>query len=604
MSVINNYDVIVVGGGHAGAEAAHAAARIGVKTALVTMSRQTIAQLSCNPAIGGLAKGQIAREVDAMGGLMGLATDIGGIQFRMLNRSKGPAVWAPRAQADKDLYPRAVQDLLAKCPNLDIIEETAAQLKVTGSAITGLVCESGLQLEAPTVVLTAGTFLRGLMHLGTEQIKGGRFEEPSSEYLTDSLEQLGIHTERLKTGTPARIDAASIDYDKVAIQPGDEVPVPFSFLNDRIAQEQMCCWITFTNEQTHNIIRNNLDRAPMVTGQIQSAGPRYCPSIETKIMRFADKDRHQIFLEPEGRTTNSVYCNGISTSLPRDVQVEMIRSIKGLEHAKILRYAYAIEYDYVPPLQIRATLETKKVRGLFLAGQINGTSGYEEAAGQGLIAGVNAARYVKGQEPVILGRDQAYIGVLIDDLVTRGVDEPYRMFTSRAEHRLLLRSDNADERLTPLGRQWGVVDDNRWEAFQAKQAQKQQIRDYIESYRIDGKHLRSLLCQMGHDQNWLTDAVPELIEKNVDPFALQTIVNDIRYAGYVEKQKKLIERYKQTENVKLPRNFDYTAIPQLSNEAKSRLNKIQPENLGQASRVTGINPADITVLMVYLRKQS
>jgi len=598
----NSYEVIVVGGGHAGVEAAYAAARLGVRVALVTIGIDTIAQMSCNPAIGGLAKGQIVREIDALGGIMALAIDKAGIQFRMLNRSKGPAVWAPRAQADMQDYQNQIRLLLSKCENLVTIEDTVGRLLLSDGRVTGIVCESGREITAPTVVLTTGTFLRGVMHTGAKQWHGGRYDEPAAEKLSNSLEKAGLKLKRLKTGTPARVAAESIDYSKLQEQRGDENAVPFSFMNDRIEQEQLSCWITYTNEQTHRIIRDNLERAPLYTGQINSTGPRYCPSIETKIIRFADKQRHQVFLEPQGRRTNWVYCNGVSTSLPKDVQEQMLRSIEGLEKVKILRYGYAIEYDYVPPMQIRATLETKKIKGLFLAGQINGTSGYEEAAGQGLLAGVNAARSIRKQEPVILRRDQAYIGVMIDDLVTKGVDEPYRMFTSRAEHRLLLRSDNADQRLTPVGCEWGLIDDKRRQRFEQKQKQVEAIRDYLQKRTIDGKPLEQLLRQQCRDENWLLEFDKELAQKQFDKTALQQVVNDVRYAGYIQKQQRLIERFRQAEKIKLPENFDYHGVSQLRCEAREKLDTVQPANLGQASRISGITPADITVLMISLKK--
>jgi len=599
------YDVIVVGGGHAGAEAAYSAWRLGARTALVTMSKATIAQMSCNPAIGGLAKGQIVREIDALGGLMGLAADEAGIQFRMLNRSKGPAVWGPRAQADKQLYQETVRAMLEASAGLVLIEDTAAQLRVRDKAVTGVVCASGRELGADAVVLTTGTFLRGLMHLGTEQEPGGRYGDAAANELSASLREAGLDLGRLKTGTPARLDGETIDFSRLEAQCGDEEPRPFSFLNERIAQEQVCCHITFTNRQTHEIIRRNLDRAPLYTGQIQSTGPRYCPSIETKLVRFADKERHQVFLEPEGRDTNWVYCNGVSTSLPRDVQEAMIHSIAGLEEAGILRYGYAIEYDYVPPLQIRATLEAKAVGGLFLAGQINGTSGYEEAAAQGLMAGVNAVRHVRKMDGVTLRRDEAYIGVMIDDLVTKGVDEPYRMFTSRAEHRLLLRADNADERLTPLGREWGLVGDERYGRFTEKQGQLQEIRQYLREHRLghDGTVLEQRLRQPGHDVGWLLAQDGELAGRGYQRDALQQAINDARYVGYIDKQQRLIERSRRAQGMRLPAEFDYHSISQLRFEAQEKLNVVQPMDLGQAARVTGINPADITVLMIHFQKQ-
>ena len=601
----DQYDVIVVGGGHAGVEAAHAAWRLGAKTALVTMALDTIAQMSCNPAIGGLGKGQIVREIDALGGLMGLAADGAGIQFRMLNRSKGPAVWGPRAQADKQLYHETVRAMLEADDGLDLIEETAVRLCVRDQAVAGVVCASGRQLEAAAVVLTTGTFLRGLMHLGNEQQPGGRYGDPAADDLSQSLLDAGLELGRLKTGTPARLDGRSVDFQRLEPQYGDADPEPFSFLNESIVQEQAPCHITYTNARTHEIIRRNLDRAPLYTGQIQSTGPRYCPSIETKLIRFADKDRHQVFLEPEGLHTHWLYCNGISTSLPRDVQEEMIHSIVGLEEARILRYGYAIEYDYVPPLQIRATLEVKSVGGLFLAGQINGTSGYEEAAAQGLLAGVNAVRCVRQQPGVTLRRDQAYIGVMIDDLVTKGVDEPYRMFTSRAEHRLLLRADNADERLTPIGLEWGLVTEDRHRRFSEKQRQLNEIRLYLCNHQLgdEAAPLEQRLRQSGHDLPWLLAQDSELARQGYRSDALRQAVNDARYAGYIDKQQRLIERCRRAQSLRLPADFDYHSIGSLRFEAQERLNAVGPLDLGQAARITGINPADITVLMIHFQKQ-
>jgi tRNA uridine 5-carboxymethylaminomethyl modification enzyme len=488
-----DFDCVVIGAGHAGVEAAHAAARIGARTCLVTLSRATIAKMSCNPAIGGLAKGQIAREVDALGGLMGLATDAAGIQFRLLNRSKGPAVQSPRAQTDKYRYQDFMRDRLEETSNLSIVEAMASDVLTEGRQVCGIRCNNGMILTAPTVIVTTGTFLRGLMHIGPEQIPGGRLGEPSAHELSQSLARIGLELRRLKTGTPVRLDARTVDLDKLEIQLGDPEPAPFSFLTDRIDRPQTPCWITYTNEQIHQLIRDNLDRAPLYTGQIQSVGPRYCPSIETKIVRFADKDRHQVFLEPEDEARTTIYCNGISTSLPRDVQERMLELMPGTERARIVHYAYAIEYDYCPPVQLQPSLETKKVDGLFLAGQINGTSGYEEAAGQGIIAGINAARKLQGQEPLVLGRDQAYIGVLIDDLLTKGIDEPYRMFTSRAEYRLALRSDNADRRLTPLGRAMGLVEESRWARFQSKLQAIEGLKQHLQSTRSEGVSLWDLL---------------------------------------------------------------------------------------------------------------
>ncbi|MHC4751468.1 MAG: tRNA uridine-5-carboxymethylaminomethyl(34) synthesis enzyme MnmG, partial [Planctomycetota bacterium] len=437
------FDCIVIGGGHAGVEAAHAVAKIGARTCLVTISRDTIAKMSCNPAIGGLAKGQIAREVDALGGLMGLAIDTTGIQFRLLNRSKGPAVQAPRAQADKYKYKNHIRIQLEQIPNLTIVEAMVSQIITEKNSVRGIKCCNGMIYNSPVVILTTGTFLSGLMHIGTQQLTGGRLGEPAANELSDSLRQIGLELKRLKTGTPARLDAATVDLDKLDIQHGDEKPVPFSFMTEKINRPQIPCWITYTNEKIHRLLRDNLHRAPLYSGQISSTGPRYCPSIETKIVRFADKERHQVFLEPEDEEISTIYCNGISTSVPKDVQEKMLKLLPGAENARIVHYGYAIEYDYCPPIQLKPSLETRKISGLFLAGQINGTSGYEEAAGQGIMAGINAVRKLQGEEPIVLGRDLAYIGVMIDDLLTKGIDEPYRMFTSRAEYRLALRADNA-----------------------------------------------------------------------------------------------------------------------------------------------------------------
>ncbi len=598
-----NFDIIVVGGGHAGSEAAHAAVRMGCKVALMTMSEETIAQMSCNPAIGGLAKGQIVREIDALGGLMGLAIDKTGIQFRVLNRRKGPAVWGPRAQADKWQYKAAVQQMLKELDNLTIIEDTISDLIVEDNIATGVLGGSGTRYTGKAVILTTGTFMRGLMHTGLEQQAGGRVGEQSAEGISDSLAKAGLTLERLKTGTPPRLDAETIDFEKTEVQYGDDEPMPFSYLNEKVECDQITCWITYTNATTHEAIIKDLDKAPMYNGQIDSTGPRYCPSIEDKVVRFADKERHLIFLEPEGRGSNSIYCNGISTSLPKETQEKLVHSIPGLENAKFLRYGYAVEYDYVPPEQIRATLECKKINGLFLAGQINGTSGYEEAGGQGLMAGINAAQKLLGKEPVILSRDQAYIGVMIDDLVTKGLDEPYRMFTSRAEHRLILRSDNADERLTPIGFEIGLVTQQRMDQFNAKLTQLEKIREFFETKKHQGKKLADCLKQHGHDENWLMDEVPEINEFGIHKYVILKAVNDVRYSGYVAREKRLIEKFQKVEGLPLPKNFDYHKITQLRYEAQEKLNKFQPVNLGQASRISGINPADITVLMIFMDGQ-
>jgi tRNA uridine 5-carboxymethylaminomethyl modification enzyme len=598
-----HYDVIVVGGGHAGAEAAWAAAHYGAQVLLLTMSRETIAKMSCNPAIGGLAKGQIVREIDALGGLMGEAIDATGIQFRMLNRSKGAAVQSPRAQADKYQYKDYVRQRLEACENLTIEEGLAAEVLTENGSVSGIRCTDGREFAAPRVVLTTGTFLRGIMHMGERQWEGGRLDEPASNALSESLKQLGLTLGRLKTGTPARLDGATIDYDKVELQPGDDEAVPFSFLNDTIDRPRVPCWITWTTEAIHELLRANLHRAPMYTGQIQSTGPRYCPSIETKIMRFADKTRHQVFLEPENEAISTIYCNGISTSYPKDVQDEMIRLLPGTEHARIVHYAYAIEYDYCPAKQLKMSLETRRVPGLFLAGQINGTSGYEEAGGQGLLAGVNAALTLDGKETLVLGRDQAYLGVLIDDLLTREIDEPYRMFTSRAEYRLSLRSDNADRRLTPLARQRGLIDDVRWARFEQKQADMQRFEDYLKTATYNDKRLRECIRQPGFSFVEAIEPTEDYRALGISKEAAEAVLIETKYEGYVSRQEKQIAAFRKLEHIKLAETLDYANIPHLRCEAKEKLLRFRPETLGQATRLGGITPADITVIQIYLKKQ-
>jgi len=598
----NDFDCIVIGGGHAGIEAAHAAARMGARTCLVTLSKTTIGKMSCNPAIGGLAKGQIAREVDALGGLLGLAIDATGIQFRLLNRSKGPAVRAPRAQADKYKYQDFMRAALEQTPGLTIAEAMVAGIRAEDRRVTGVRCSNGAVFSAPTVILTTGTFLRGLMHIGAEQFSGGRLGEPAANELSASLERIGLELQRLKTGTPVRLDAPTVDLDRLEIQHGDAEPAPFSFLTGRIDRQQTPCWITYTNERMHQLIRDNFDRAPLYTGQIQSVGPRYCPSIETKIIRFPDKNRHQVFLEPEDEARTTIYCNGISTSLPKDVQEQMLGLMPGTEHARIVHYAYAIEYDYCPPVQLQPSLETRRISGLYLAGQINGTSGYEEAAGQGVIAGINAVRKLRGAEPVVLGRDQAYIGVMIDDLLTKGIDEPYRMFTSRAEYRLALRSDNADRRLTEIGRSVGLADAERYERFQKKRRDIETLKTYLTATRREGASLWELLRRPNSDLAARLSELPEVKAAGYGRDVMEAVTIDAKYEGYLTKQQRLVTLQRNLDSKKIPAGLDYAEIEHLRSEAREKLEAFQPATLGQASRLSGITPADITVIQIHLKK--
>ncbi len=596
------FDCIVVGAGHAGVEASHAAATIGAETALVTLSADSIARMSCNPAIGGLAKGQIAREVDALGGLMGRAIDATGIQFRLLNRSKGPAVQSPRAQADKYRYGRWMRQRLEETANLTIIEAQVTDLLVEAGKITAVACADGRVFSAAVVVLCPGTFLRGLMHIGSRQEPGGRLGEPPSNRLSESLQRIGLQLGRLKTGTPPRLDAATVDFDRLQVQPGDEQPTPFSFMTDKIDRPQTPCWITYTNEKIHKLIRDNLDRAPLYSGQIKSVGPRYCPSIETKIVRFPDKDRHQVFLEPEEQTPRTIYCNGISTSVPKDIQRQILQLLPGTEKAGIIHYGYAIEYDYCPPVQLTPSLETKKISGLFLAGQINGTSGYEEAAGQGIIAGINAARKLQNKEPLVLGRDQAYIGVMIDDLLTKGIDEPYRMFTSRAEYRLSLRADNADRRLTPLAKEIGLADNRRWERFQQKLADIRRLKHYLCNTRVEGLSLWDHCRRSNNPSTASVTQLPEIKRLNFSPEVIEAVLIDAKYDGYLAKQEKLVAALRKLEEKKIPPDLDYNRIEHLKVEARQKLSAVRPATLGQAARISGITPADITVIQVHLKK--
>jgi tRNA uridine 5-carboxymethylaminomethyl modification enzyme len=610
------FDVLVIGGGHAGAEAAWAAARLGARTALVTFQRAAIGRMSCNPAIGGIGKGQMVREIDALGGLMALVTDETGIQFRMLNRRKGPAVWAPRAQCDRELYASAVRRYLENCPNLTIIEDGVEVIEAVATdrspdngpprrrRVSAVTLSSGRRLRSCAVVVTSGTFLRALMHTGERKTEGGRIGEPAAVGLSASLAGLGLKLGRLKTGTPPRVTRDSVDLARLEEQTGDQPPPPLSFMTERLTQPQVPCWITWTNEEIHALIRANLHRAPMYSGQIQARGPRYCPSIEDKVVRFADKERHQVFLEPEGRNSDRIYVNGISTSLPEDVQREIVARVPGLEKARIVQWGYAVEYDFVPPEQIDATLMTRAVAGLFLAGQINGTSGYEEAAAQGLVAGINAARFAAGQEPVVIGRDQAYIGVMIDDLVTRGVTEPYRMFTSRAEYRLHLRYDNADARLTPLGRQVGLVDDARWVRFRRKQESLADLRNALELLRFEGIRLRDWLKRPEEDGARFLRIFPALSELASRPDVWASAVVEIKYAGYIEREQRSRLEFQQLESRQLPAELDFAAIPHLRREAVERWSLVRPRSVGQAARVSGICPTDVSLLLIELARRN
>ena len=616
------YDVIVVGAGHAGCEAAAAAANLGSKTLLVTMNLQTTGQMSCNPAMGGIAKGQIVREIDALGGYSGIVTDKTAIQYKMLNQSKGPAMWSPRAQSDRSLFSLEWRTMLEQTKNLDFYQEMIMDLIIDQDQVIGVVTSLGLKIYAKTVVLTNGTFLNGLIHIGEKNFGGGRAGEKAAVGLTASLERLGFESGRMKTGTPPRVDGRSLDYSKMKEQPGDSVPSKFSFSDlTSPLKKQLSCHITHTNLEVHDILRSGFDRSPMFNGAIQSSGPRYCPSIEDKIDRFSDKSQHQIFVEPEGWNTVEVYVNGFSTSLPDDIQYKALKSVVGFENVKFFRPGYAIEYDYFPPTQLFHSLETKHVQNLFFAGQINGTTGYEEAAAQGLMAGVNAHLKAAEKTPFVLGREDAYIGVLIDDLILKGTEEPYRMFTSRAEYRTLLRQDNADERLTPKAHALGLLGDDRLKKVEQKQTQREALVGFLRKTSYDLITANKVLERKKSDTVTQTDKFSKLLsrptitrkdlhefdslsaylqEEEVDDVIFEQAEIEIKYAGYIEKEKRNADKLKRLENIVIPRNFDFDKLTSLSHEAKEKLSKIRPDTIAQASRISGINPSDISVLLVSM----
>lgn len=618
--MFQEYDVIVVGAGHAGCEAAAAAANLGSSTLLVTMNMQTIAQMSCNPAMGGIAKGQIVREIDAMGGYSGIVTDLSTIQFRMLNKSKGPAMWSPRAQNDRMLFSIKWREMLEQTPNLDFYQDMVKGLLVKEGICLGVVTGLGHQIKAKSVILTNGTFLNGIVHIGEKNFGGGRMAEKAATGITEQLVSLGFESDRLKTGTPPRIDGRSLDYSKMEEQAGDDEIVGFSFLNVDKPIKQRSCWITYTNEAVHNVLKTGFDRSPMFSGRIDGVGPRYCPSIEDKINRFAERDRHQLFIEPEGWNTVEIYVNGFSTSLPEEVQYEAIRKIDGFENAKMFRPGYAIEYDFFPPTQLKYTLETKLIQNLFFAGQINGTTGYEEAACQGLMAGINAHQKTRALEPVVLKRSEAYIGVLIDDLISKGTEEPYRMFTSRAEFRTLLRQDNADLRLTELSYRLGLASQERMDKVIEKKNGVEEIKLILKDLTVDPAEINSyfvsidssiitekqkaqkILLRPDVALDELADALPRLHEalSGFSKDAIEQASIQVKYDVYIEKEKELVKKMSQLEDLEIPDTFDYKKIASLGNEAREKLTRIKPRTLGQASRISGINPSDVQILMVFM----
>ena len=605
-----DHKIIVVGAGHAGCEAALIAAKMNCSVLLLTLNLDNIAQMSCNPSIGGLGKGQIVREIDALGGYMAKITDMTGIQFRILNKSKGPAVQSPRAQCDKKLYQFTMKHILEKTENIDLKQEEVVKIITDHNKVCGVLTKTNTLYPGDAVIVTTGTFLNGLIYIGLKNFKGGRNGEISADYLSNSLTELGFEVKRLKTGTPPRINAKTIDYSKLEVQYGDEPPVPFSHFTQKITSKQLPCYITYTNEEIHKLILDNLDRSPLYTGIIKGIGPRYCPSIEDKVVRFKDKTRHQIFLEPEGYNTQEIYCNGISTSLPEDIQEKIVHLIPGCEYSKIMRYGYAIEYDFCPPTQLKPTLETKLIDNLYFAGQINGTTGYEEAAAQGLIAGINAVLKLRQEQPFILRRDEAYIGVLIDDIVTKGVMDPYRIFTSRAEYRLLLRQDNADLRLMNYAHKFGTIPTDIYEKFLKYKDEVYNKIENLEKIYIEPNISVSHFIRQGHTLDEALNKINNTVEFSKDEDLLpwtqnklkQEIEIEIKYAGYIKAQLEEIEKFKKFENKKIPENLDYSKIPGLLTEAKIKLEKIKPLSIGQASRISGVTLSDISILLVYLNK--